>query len=529
VVGKFYRSTTQSPRFQHNSDLQAAILTAQCSPEWIWTAPFGRCGGAGGVCRRPSAKTWSLRPPAGSMEEVIGQIACRLPELAEAIDVKRCEVEFSPGRTAKRPFQCWPSTAPEATWAEDFPANEEWAYCLGIALVVLGIPQHGSYANNVTHIAGKQSSSLLLESCRRGGSGDRAEAPGPGARRSLTPRGGAGPPLRLLRICLNERVLGGVEVNEASTLADVRQSIQEDEIPGVPSSAWAKSRAIRAAVWGRLDGTSYAFLFGGAPVTLRQESRRRAVECFPFLSLIPEDAPVPLAGSLSSLPSLQGAPLEVETSSRVEEADSGHRLELQITDGPLEGTFLTVGEEGARVGRHTSNTLVIPEAGISRFHCEITFMDGEFNLKDLGSTTGTFFYLRPHGHFQIFPGLMVKLGETEMQVLAQSSAEPSLTVLFTEGPLAGHKVTIPPGGITIGRVADNSLVLVQDGTVSAHHAMIFLEQGSFYITDLGSCNGTCLRLSGERQESSWHPIMDGDVVGAGCTKIRCKLRTPESR
>ena len=120
----------------------------------------------------------------------------------------------------------------------------------------------------------------------------------------------------------------------------------------------AKSRAIRAVVWGRLDGTSlcpkelpqrsfqvcceiewqacstlktkepisaqrlgwvwmgcltlspcgcssrlrwftrigpiplktrgYAFLFGGAPVTLRQESRRRAVECFPFLSLIPE-------------------------------------------------------------------------------------------------------------------------------------------------------------------------------------------------------------------------------------------------
>ena len=40
-----------------------------------------------------------------------------------------------------RPFQCWPSTAPEATWAEDFPANEEWAYCLGIALVVLGIPR----------------------------------------------------------------------------------------------------------------------------------------------------------------------------------------------------------------------------------------------------------------------------------------------------------------------------------------------------------------------------------------------------
>ena len=33
----------------------------------------------------------------------------------------------------------------------------------------------------------------------------------------------------------------------------------------------------------------YSFLFGGAPVTVRQETRRKALECFPFLSIIPED------------------------------------------------------------------------------------------------------------------------------------------------------------------------------------------------------------------------------------------------
>ena len=33
----------------------------------------------------------------------------------------------------------------------------------------------------------------------------------------------------------------------------------------------------------------YSFLFGGAPVTVRQEARRKALECFPFLSIIPED------------------------------------------------------------------------------------------------------------------------------------------------------------------------------------------------------------------------------------------------
>merc|ERR1711904_155493 len=98
----------------------------------------------------------------------------------------------------------------------------------------------------------------------------------------------------------------------------------------------------------------------------------------------------------------------------------GAMLELQITDGPLEGTAVTGGEEGARVGRHTSNTLVIPEAGISRYHCEIQRSPEGFAIRDLGSTTGTFFYLKPHCHFAMFVGLMVKLGESEFQVVQQT-------------------------------------------------------------------------------------------------------------
>jgi len=77
-----------------------------------------------------------------------------------------------------------------------------------------------------------------------------------------TPRG-------LLRICLYDRVLGSVEVDSSSTLADVRAEVLADEIDGVPPS--------------------YRFLFGSAPVSLRQEGRRRAQDCFPMLQIIPED------------------------------------------------------------------------------------------------------------------------------------------------------------------------------------------------------------------------------------------------
>ncbi|CAK0792618.1 unnamed protein product, partial [Prorocentrum cordatum] len=103
-------------------------------------------------------------------------------------------------------------------------------------------------------------------------------------------------------------------------------------------------------------------------------------------------------------------------------------------------------------------------AGVSRYHCEICCLGTEFAVRDLGSTTGTYFYLRPHGHFHMFPGLMVKLGETEMQVLSQEppgSDAPDLVVLFCEGPLAGHKVHVPSTGITIGRRHNNNLVLIE--------------------------------------------------------------------
>lgn len=351
--------------------------------------------------------------------------------------------------------------------------------------------------------------------------------------RSDTPPRTGSAPIRLLRICLDERVLGGVEVNETDTLADVRVTVADDEIGGVPAS--------------------YSFLFGGAPVTRRQESRRRAVDCFPFLTIISEGAhvaavsdggvtPVPAeahaapvsfevpAPQLDDLP-VPEAPQPESPEAALQEPPRdayalGASLELQITDGPLEGTTVTIGEEGASIGRHTSNTLVIPEAGISRYHCEICLSNGEFCVRDLGSTTGTYFYLRPQAQFQMFTGLMVKLGETEFQVLSQTTTgveEPQLLVWFYEGPLAGHKASLPPGGITIGRRQNNSLALPQDSTVSAHHAVIFVEDGDFYISDLGSCNGTCVRLSAERSDSDWHPIMDGDVLGAGCTKVRCRV------
>mmetsp|Transcript_2867 Transcript_2867/g.5636 ORF Transcript_2867/g.5636 Transcript_2867/m.5636 type:complete len:210 (-) Transcript_2867:14-643(-) len=206
---------------------------------------------------------------------------------------------------------------------------------------------------------------------------------------------------------------------------------------------------------------------------------------------------------------------------------------MTVLDGPLENNVFRVEAGVHSIGRHTSNDVVVPEAGISRRHCEIMFHDGHgtWCIRDVGSTTGTFFYLQPHVSLRIFLGLMIKIGESELQVVrlrsrsADGIAEgiPELVCQIYEGSLSGHQVQVGPAGLSIGRRGDNNLVIPSDGTVSAHHARVEWRDGDFFLSDLGSSNGTAVRIAAEREESEWHPVLDGDIIGAGVSKLLCRF------
>ncbi|MFI5283646.1 MAG: prolyl oligopeptidase family serine peptidase [Candidatus Dormibacterales bacterium] len=101
-------------------------------------------------------------------------------------------------------------------------------------------------------------------------------------------------------------------------------------------------------------------------------------------------------------------------------------------------------------------------------------------------------------------------GEMGMGLLAR--------LVFETGPFAGRVVPVPLELITIGRALDNDVV-VGDPATSGHHGRIELRGGVFWISDLGSTNGTLVNGDPviDRQ------LADHDLIAIGQNTIRFSL------
>jgi len=89
----------------------------------------------------------------------------------------------------------------------------------------------------------------------------------------------------------------------------------------------------------------------------------------------------------------------------------------------------------------------------------------------------------------------------------------------------GHEVrryTLTQPTTTIGRATDNQVVL-SDSLVSRHHARLTWAEGVYYITDLGSTNGTW--LNGVELEAKMpRALKEGDTIRIGEFTLVLRLR-----
>jgi hypothetical protein len=89
---------------------------------------------------------------------------------------------------------------------------------------------------------------------------------------------------------------------------------------------------------------------------------------------------------------------------------------------------------------------------------------------------------------------------------------------FESGPFAGRMVALPSQMVSVGRAPDNDVV-VGDPATSGHHGRIEVRNGAFWVSDLGSTNGTL--VNGEPVIEK--ELSDGDLIAIGQNTMRFTL------
>ncbi|MBJ8347458.1 FHA domain-containing protein [Antrihabitans sp. YC2-6] len=190
------------------------------------------------------------------------------------------------------------------------------------------------------------------------------------------------------------------------------------------------------------------------------------------------------------------------------------------------------------IGRAPDVGLFVDNPLVSRVHAVLSWQGG-WMLTDRGSTNGVFVDMQRIGQpIRVDRPLQVRLGDPatgallmliphpanaprrpdpgpsreqsiNMTVHASTASLPPVRQRSSEARVS-MPTGVPPGGLTIGRTSENSIV-VNDVLASRRHARLVPSREGLVIEDVGSVNGTF--VNGARTQRS--VLREGDIVTVG--------------
>jgi pSer/pThr/pTyr-binding forkhead associated (FHA) protein len=209
---------------------------------------------------------------------------------------------------------------------------------------------------------------------------------------------------------------------------------------------------------------------------------------------------------------------------------SGAVLTALRADGTEAGTYaLPVGT--VTIGRDTG-AIFAGDSYLSPRHATFTPRAGRLMVRDESSLNGVYRKLRRDEPVALNPGDVFRIGQeivrfellTPMQATAdgvERLGSPSKgyigrIAMVIGRDASGNAYPVPETGLHLGRERGDVL-FPEDGYVSGLHCRLASTNGQLYLTDLGSSNGTFVRLGGEAE------VTNGDVLLMGQQLFRISL------
>ena len=224
----------------------------------------------------------------------------------------------------------------------------------------------------------------------------------------------------------------------------------------------------------------------------------------------PPIAPALSPSSLAPVPAPNGQVLALLTALRADKTEVGSY--------PLYAT--------TTVGRDTGG-IFAGDSYLSPRHATFTLRSGKLHVKDEGSLNGTFVKLTPEVSVELRTGEVFRIGQEIIRFEPLVPQPPSpdgverlgspskgyvgRLALIIGREVTGNAFPVPESGVHLGRERGD-ILFPDDGYVSGLHCRIKVEGARITLTDLGSSNGTFIRLLTERELRTTDEILMGQQL-----------------
>lgn len=199
-----------------------------------------------------------------------------------------------------------------------------------------------------------------------------------------------------------------------------------------------------------------------------------------------------------------------------------------------EGGLWVLSDEETLLGKEVGPIAFDDDEYVSPRHCRLFFREDRLFVEDLESLNGVF--RRVRGERLLSPGDHVRLGRQLLRIEPMAPASPKLRegtriwgspdpgyrarlVQILEGGGLGEIFPLKVGENLVGRESGD-VAFPRDRFVSARHASVRVGSEGVTIRDLGSSNGTYVRLT------QAIPLEGGDLLLLGNRLLRVELRAP---